>query len=79
MKDKTKSNTARIKDILKVRIAGQQVSNLGSSQRLKFAKVPENFILGNSLNYLTVDEKLTEHNCFNIYTLLGILNSDILN
>jgi len=31
------------------------------------------------LNYLTVDEKLTEHNCFNIYTLLGILNSDILN
>ncbi len=79
VKDKAKSNTARIKDIFKARIAGQQVSNVSSDQRLKFAKVPENFILGNSLNYLTVDEKLSEHNCFNIYTLLGILNSDILN
>jgi adenine-specific DNA-methyltransferase len=76
---KAKSGGSRINDIYKTRIAGQQISNLSSNQRLKFALVPKNYILGNSLNYFTVDDKLRERNSFNIYTLLGFLNSEILN
>lgn len=76
---KAKSGTSRVNDIYKTRIAGQQISNLSSNQRLKFVLVPKNYILGNSLNYFTVDDKLSDNNSFNIYTLLGFLNSEILN
>jgi adenine-specific DNA-methyltransferase len=78
-KAKEKSSASRANDIYKVRIAGQQISNLGSKQRLKFVQVPKNYILGNSLNYFTVDDKLSDQNSFNIYSLLGFLNSEILN
>lgn len=76
---KAKAGTSRVSDIHSERIAGQQISNIGTHQRLKFALVPKDYILGNSLNYLKVDEKLFLKNSFSIYSLLGFLNSNILN
>lgn len=74
-----KKSSSRVSDIFAMRIAGQQISNIDSTKRLKFALIPENYILGNSLNYLSVDEKLFTKNSFSLYSLLGFLNSDILN
>lgn len=74
-----KEGSSRAADIHVERIAGQQISNIDASQRLKFAFVPKNYILGNSLNYFKVDEKLFAKNSFSIYSLLGFLNSKILN
>lgn len=74
----SKSNSSRIKDVYLTRIAGQQISNIDSSIRLKFSLIPPKFILGNSLNYLTVNEE-NFNNSFNIFTLLALLNSSILN
>ncbi len=74
-----KEGSSRAADIHVERIAGQQISNIDASQRLKFAFVPKNYILGNSLNYFKVDEKLFTKNSFSIYSLLGFLNSNILN
>ena len=79
IKAKGKSTTSRINDVHQDRLAGQQISNLGSSQRLKFAYVPKNYVLGNSLNYFTISDQLKEINSFNLYTLLGFLNSELLN
>lgn len=76
---KAKAGSSRTADIHSERIAGQQISNIGTSQRLKFALIPKDHILGNSLNYLKVDEKLFLKNSFCIYSLLGFLNSNILN
>ena len=75
---KAKATSSRVNDIAQPRIAGQQISNLGSSQRLKFCFVPKNYLLGNSLNYLSVDSSLFK-NSFNLFTLLGFLNSSLLN
>tara|TARA_A100001015_G_C15024116_1_gene729536 strand:+ start:564 stop:2462 length:1899 start_codon:yes stop_codon:yes gene_type:complete len=77
--DKCSSSNLRVNDIFTERIAGQQISNMGSKQRLKFSLIPKNYILGNSINYLTVNKDLEKINGFNIYTLLGFLNSEILN
>ncbi len=76
---KAKEGSSRTADIHSVRIAGQQISNIGASQRLKFSLIPKNYILGNSLNYFKVDKKLFLKNSFCIYSLLGFLNSNILN
>ncbi len=76
---KAKAGTSRVDDIYSERIAGQQISNIATHQRLKFALVPKDYILGNSLNYLKVDKKLFLKNSFSIYSLLGFLNSNILN
>ena len=74
-----KEGSSRAADIHSERIAGQQISNLDANQRLKFALVPKNYILGNSLNYFKVNEKLFTNNSFSIYSLLGFLNSNLLN
>ncbi len=74
-----KSGSSRIIDINSVRIAGQQISNIDAAQRLKFSLVPKDYILGNSLNYLKVNENLFSTNSFSIYSLLGFLNSKLLN
>ena len=74
-----KSGSSRAADIHSKRIAGQQISNIGASQRLKFTLVEKDHILGNSLNYFTVDEELFRKNSFSIYSLLGFLNSKVLN
>lgn len=76
---RAKSSSLRVNDIHSDRIAGQQISNISSVQRLKFSLIPKGYILGNSLNYFTVSAKLFNKNSFNLYSLLGFLNSHILN
>ncbi len=52
------------------RIVCQQISNMDSKKRLKFAIIQEKMILGNSLNYI-----LTSEDENYLYGLLGVMNS----
>lgn len=74
--DKFLLKTQKSEDIRSVRIVGQQVVNQQKEQRLSFAKIEKNNILGNSCNYLIVKENqygITEN------FLLACLNSKLLN
>lgn len=55
----------------KDRIICHQISNVSNKKRLKFSKIPSNYILGNSCNFISV-------NNFDIDYLLGILNSYLM-
>ena len=70
------NNTKKSKYISKPRIACQQISNINKEKRITFAYIPSNFILGNSCNFITVQD-----NKYNIslYYLLGLFNSSIIN
>ena len=70
---KVKSQEYQKNDYGKVRIAGQQISNIDAEKRLKFAKTKPNYILGNSCNYITVEKSL------DIDWILSQLNSYMLN
>ncbi|MDA8233866.1 MAG: Alw26I/Eco31I/Esp3I family type II restriction adenine-specific DNA-methyltransferase [Clostridia bacterium] len=58
------------------RIICQQISNMAKERRLTFTPIPENYVLGNSCNFITVSD-----NEFGIdmWFLLGILNSSLMN
>lgn len=58
------------------RIICQQISNMAKQRRLVFAPIPSNYVLGNSCNYIAVDEN--EHG-IDLLFLLGILNSSLMN
>jgi len=60
--------SVKFDDIKHERIICQQISNVNSSKRLKFTKIPENIILGNSCNYIV-------SNTIPIDYLLGLFNS----
>jgi Alw26I/Eco31I/Esp3I family type II restriction m6 adenine DNA methyltransferase len=60
------------------RIVGQQISNMNSKKRLKFALIDNNFILGNSCNYLMLSQNLFGDYNLTLKYLLGILNSRII-
>lgn len=68
--------TQKLSDINSQRIVGQQISNMKTSKRLKFTIVGEGNILGNSCNYLIVNEN--QYGLTN-KALLAQLNSDIIN
>jgi adenine-specific DNA-methyltransferase len=55
----------------KDRLICHQISNVSNKKRLKFSKIPSNYILGNSCNFISV-------NSFDIDYLLGILNSYLM-
>jgi len=74
----SKSKSRKVKDIQKKRIVGQNISNSSLKRRLVFALVDKNHILANSTNYLTIENKNNPTN-IDIYFLLGILNSDLMN
>lgn len=61
-------NSEKFKDINSERIICQQISNINSNKRMKFAKIPKNIILGNSCNYIVSD-------LIPIDYLLGLFNS----
>ena len=67
------------KYILKERLVCQQISNIHLEKRLKFTKIPENIVLGNSCNFLTFSESLFGNQEVSLDYLLGILNSLLLN
>jgi len=62
------------------RLVCQQISNIHSSKRLRFAKINKNHILGNSCNFLALSEKKTvfDYEHISLDCLLGILNSILL-
>lgn len=57
------------------RLACQQIANMGKTKRLSFTLIPSNNVLGNSCNFISLDE-----NKYNIdlFFLLGVLNSDVI-
>lgn len=68
--------SAKSKFISKERIACQQIVNIHKDQRLTFAKVPPNYVLGNSCNFVYVAEN--EYN-IDLNFILGLFNSELLN
>ncbi len=69
-------NTSKLRYIRQERIACQQISNLTKTRRIQFAFVPSNHILGNSCNFISIDKNLDG---VNLWFLLGILNSSLIN
>lgn len=61
------------------RIVCQQISNIHSKKRLKFALIDKNFVLGNSCNYIAITNDLfkTEES-LSLKYLLGVLNSNLM-
>lgn len=58
------------------RIICQQIANMNKERRVTFALAPSNYVLGNSCNFISV----TENNYgIDIYTLLGLFNTKIIN
>lgn len=68
-------NSNKKNDIKTTRLACQQISNMSKKKRLCFAYIPANSVLGNSSNYLTIDENKDD---VDYYFLLGVLNSSII-
>ena len=70
------NSTKKRSYILTPRIACQQIANMNKERRVTFAYVPEMYVLGNSCNFICVDE-----NDFgiDIFTLLGLFNTEIIN
>lgn len=62
--------------IEKERIACQQISNIHKDRRINYAIIPKQHILGNSCNFLYVNENDED---VDLYYMLGLLNSTIIN
>jgi adenine-specific DNA-methyltransferase len=65
------------KFIKEERIICQQISNMNSYRRLKFAKISNNIVLGNSCNFISLKNTLIKPP-FSLDYLLGVLNSRLL-
>ncbi len=74
-----KKTAEKNKYIAKERLVCQQISNLHLEKRLKFTKIPENIVLGNSCNFLTFNESVFGKQEVSLDYLLGVLNSMLLN
>ena len=59
----------------KERIACQQIVNMAKKRRISFAPVPPNCILGNSCNFVYVDDN---NDNVDIYYILAVLNSSYI-
>lgn len=58
------------------RIICQQIANMNKERRVTFALAPRNYVLGNSCNFVSVSENPYK---IDIYTLLGLFNTKIIN
>lgn len=58
------------------RIVCQQIANMNKERRVTFALAPENYVLGNSCNFIAVIKNAYD---IDIYTLLGLFNTKIIN
>lgn len=61
------------------RIACQQISNANQEHRLKWCFVPRGYVLANSCNFIAKSQSLFEEYDYDLYLILGILNSKLLN
>lgn len=69
-------NSPKNNYISQTRIACQQVSNINKEKRLIFSLIEPNNVLGNSCNFISVNEN---NSSVDLYYLLGLLNSNLLN
>jgi len=58
------------------RLICQQIANMSKERRLTYAIAPKNTVLGNSCNFIAVQENRHE---VDLYFLLGLLNSSVMN
>ncbi|MCI8951629.1 MAG: Alw26I/Eco31I/Esp3I family type II restriction adenine-specific DNA-methyltransferase [Lachnospiraceae bacterium] len=58
------------------RIICQQIANMNKERRVTFSYVPSDYVLGNSCNFISVSGNKYG---IDIYTLLGLLNTKIIN
>lgn len=68
--------TKKNKYIIKERIICQQIANMNKKKRVTFSYIPQNYILGNSCNFISV---LENNYGIDLYYLLGLFNSKIIN
>lgn len=59
----------------KPRLICQQIVNMAKKRRVTFALVPENVVLANSCNFISLSENSDD---VDLYFLLGILNSSLI-
>lgn len=64
--------TSKKKAIKSERIICQQIANVAKNRRLTYTYIGENYVLGNSCNYIQVEDNNLG---VDIYYLLGLLNS----
>ncbi len=69
-------NTNKKRYIERERIICQQIVNINKERRITFAYIPSNYVLGNSCNFITVENN--EYG-IDIFTLLGLFNTSIIN
>jgi len=58
------------------RIACQQIANIHKNRRVNYTIIPKDYVLGNSCNFISV---LKNDYDIDLYYMLGLLNSDIIN
>lgn len=58
------------------RIVCQQIANIHKERRVTFALIPENYVLGNSCNFISIQDNPYD---IDIYALLGLFNTEIIN
>lgn len=75
--DKEFINKCSKKEFIKQeRIACQQISNIHKQRRVNYTIIPKDYVLGNSCNFISI---LKNDYDIDIYYMLGLLNSDIIN
>lgn len=68
-------STAKEKYIHGERIICQQIVNMAKKRRISFTLVPSESVLGNSCNFVAIDENADG---IDYYFLLGVLNSELI-
>jgi DNA-cytosine methyltransferase len=68
-------STAKQKYIFGQRLICQQIVNMAKKRRISFTLIPENSVLGNSCNFISLKENDDD---VDIFFLLGILNSSLI-
>ena len=75
VEEKFLEETAKSKYISNSRLVCQQIANMAKKRRISFALVPPNVVLGNSCNFLSIDEN---KDGVDEFYLLGVLNSPLI-
>lgn len=70
------NETKKKEYIEKERIACQQIANMHKERRVSFSIVPEGYVLGNSCNFITVEDN---DDGVDLFSLLGLFNTKIIN
>lgn len=68
-------STAKKQYIFRERLVCQQIVNMSKKRRIAFSLVPKHIVLGNSCNFISINENADE---VDIFFLLGVLNSSLI-